>query len=72
MDNSLKTSEAKAESTMTVNLAGGVEVLKFCNNGDIYLRGKLIENDKQVVDGFREFLALGKREEVNIKNIENE
>lgn len=32
------------------------EILRFDNNGDIFIHGNLIENDKQVVDGFREFL----------------
>lgn len=32
------------------------EILRFESNGDIYIHGKLIENDMQVVYGFREFL----------------
>lgn len=32
------------------------EILRFENDGSIYVHGKLIENDKQVVDGFIEFL----------------
>ena len=32
------------------------EVLKFCENGDIYVKGKLTENDKEVVSALREFL----------------
>jgi len=35
---------------------GVTEVLKFCENGDIYVKGKLVENDKEVVEGIREFL----------------
>lgn len=34
----------------------GIEILRFENDGDIFIHNKLIENDKQVVDGFREFL----------------
>ena len=34
------------------------EMLKLCANGDILVKGKLIENDKEVVDAFREFLKL--------------
>jgi len=30
--------------------------LEFRNNGDILVHGKLIENDKQIVEGLREFL----------------
>lgn len=32
------------------------EILKLCENGDIFVKGKLIENDKEVVDALREFL----------------
>jgi hypothetical protein len=32
------------------------EIIKLCNNGDIFVKGKLIENDKEVVDALREFL----------------
>jgi hypothetical protein len=32
------------------------EILKLCSNGDIFVKGKLIENDKEVVDAMREFL----------------
>ena len=32
------------------------ELLKLCENGDIFVNGKLVENDKEVVDGLREFL----------------
>ena len=31
-------------------------VLKLEENGDIYVRGKLVENDKDVVDALRDFL----------------
>jgi hypothetical protein len=33
------------------------EFIKLCANGDIYVRGKLIENDKELVDGMREWLT---------------
>lgn len=32
------------------------EILKLCGNGDIFVKGKLTENDKEVVDALREFL----------------
>ena len=35
---------------------GTREVLKICQNGDIFVKGKLAENDKEVVDALREFL----------------
>jgi hypothetical protein len=35
---------------------GAREILKLCENGDIFVKGKLAENDKEVVDALREFL----------------
>jgi hypothetical protein len=32
--------------------------ITLCENGDIFIKGKLIENDKEVVEGMREFLKL--------------
>jgi hypothetical protein len=32
------------------------EILKLCENGDIFVKGQLAENDKEVVDALREFL----------------
>ena len=34
----------------------GKELIRFEKNGDIFVKGKLAENDKEVVDGFRRFL----------------
>ena len=34
------------------------EILKFSINGDIFVKGKLIENDKEIVAALREFLGL--------------
>jgi hypothetical protein len=31
--------------------------IKLCENGDIFVKGKLIENDIEVVDAMREFLT---------------
>lgn len=33
-----------------------VEILSIHQNGDFFYRGKLIENDTQITDAFREFL----------------
>jgi hypothetical protein len=33
-----------------------MEILRFAPNGDIYVKGKLVDNDKAVVNGFREWL----------------
>jgi hypothetical protein len=32
------------------------EILKLCENGDIFVKGKLAENDKEIVDALREFI----------------
>lgn len=37
----------------------GNEVLRLCENGDIYINGKLTANDREVVDGMRLFLHSG-------------
>jgi hypothetical protein len=34
------------------------EILKLCENGDIFVKGRLAENDKEVVDAFKEFLKV--------------
>jgi len=38
------------------------EILKLEVNGDILVKGKLIENDKQVVDALREFIKGNKND----------
>lgn len=35
------------------------EVLKLAANGDIFVKGKLIENDKEVVEALRYFIIHG-------------
>ena len=44
--------------TPTVTFKGkdDLEILRLEPNGDIYVKGKLAENDKQVTDGLRHFL----------------
>lgn len=36
------------------------EVLKFVENGDIYIKGNLVDNDKEVVSMLKEFLSSAK------------
>ncbi|AZV43596.1 hypothetical protein BAOM_2987 [Peribacillus asahii] len=33
-----------------------IEILRLEPNGDIFIRGRLVENDKQITDGLRQFL----------------
>ncbi|MCR6855646.1 hypothetical protein P5G86_18725 [Paenibacillus jamilae] len=39
---------------------GEQEIVSLKSNGDIYVKGRLIENDKEVVVGMREFLRLSR------------
>lgn len=34
-----------------------IEIIKICENGDIFVKGKLVENDKDVTNALREFLT---------------
>lgn len=50
-------------STITFHSDVKGEVLKFDPNGDIFVKGKLIENDKEIIEALREFLKLGNSKE---------
>ncbi|MED2753819.1 hypothetical protein P4278_32450 [Bacillus thuringiensis] len=41
-------------------MVGGQKIISLKSNGDIYVKGKLVENDKEVVDGMRELLMLSR------------
>jgi hypothetical protein len=43
-------------STITFNASATEPILELKGNGDIFVKGKLIENDKEVVGALREFL----------------
>lgn len=50
---------ARDTSHNSINfMVGGQEIISLKSTGDIYVKGKLIENDKEVVDGMRELLKL--------------
>lgn len=49
--------ELESNTITFTHLGVEVPILKLCPNGDIFVKGKLIENDKEVVDGLREFLT---------------
>jgi hypothetical protein len=38
------------------------EVIKVCNNGDIFIKGRLVTNDMEVVDGIKEFFFMARAE----------
>jgi hypothetical protein len=44
-------------NTITFHTGDGTEpIIKLCQNGDIFIKGKLVENDLEVVEGMRKFL----------------
>jgi hypothetical protein len=50
----------------TINFYSEVQetpILKLCANGDIFVKGKLIENDKELVDALREFITKQQKNE---------
>ena len=51
----LKDSDLES-STITFNTSEMAEIIKLHENGDIFIKGKMIENDKEVVNAMREFL----------------
>lgn len=56
-ETNLMTSQLISEQNVVFLKNNGTkELLRFCENGDIFVNGKLVENDKEVVDGLREFL----------------
>ncbi|MCQ6285858.1 hypothetical protein [Bacillus cereus] len=40
---------------------GEKEMVSLKSNGDIFVKGKLVETDKEVVDGMRELLMLSRK-----------
>ncbi|CAH0186515.1 hypothetical protein [Peribacillus simplex] len=43
----------------TIHFKGSdnIEILRLEPDGDIYIHGNLVENDKQITDGLRKFLS---------------
>lgn len=48
--------DLNSESTLLVVKGEKGEILRFERNGDVFYKGELVENAKDVVDGFRQFL----------------
>jgi len=49
--------EPQKHSIMTLYGTDTQEILRFEPNGDIFIHGKLSANDREITDGFREFLG---------------
>ena len=56
-DKNMSFEHKMSEDIFTI-INDGKELLKFERNGDIYVKGKLIENDKEVVNTFREYFNI--------------
>lgn len=55
--------EIKKEELETNTISFNIKeepIIKLCPNGDIFVKGKLVENDIEVVEGMREFIAKSK------------
>jgi len=70
----LKPSELESNTiNFFTNMSAPEATLKLCANGDIYVKGKLVENDIEVVEGLREFLdQVNKKSEESWEDIHEE
>jgi len=41
------------------------EMIKLCGNGDIFVKGKLIERDEELVQGMKDFLTQNNKSKEN-------
>lgn len=55
VDNSARVTLTPQETNITFTV-GGKDMLVLKENGDIFVKGRLVENDKEVVEGFKEWL----------------
>lgn len=53
---------APSEDTITFQVGSYKEFLELCPNGDIILKGKILENDLEIVEGLREMVTCYKSE----------
>lgn len=57
MENEVKEQDL-AENAIIFNVTGlDIPVLELRQNGDIIVKGKLVENDVEVVEALREFIS---------------
>lgn len=55
------TGVAVLDSSYSLNIRKNEELLRLEPSGDIYLKGRLLVNDIEIVEGFRAFLNLPKQ-----------
>ena len=63
----ITSTDSTVDKNTIVFHVGGEEALKFCPEGEVFIWGRLAENDKEIVDGMRQFLQqsfLGQYEDV--------
>ena len=48
---------AKTSPSDITFIIEGSNIMKLCQNGDIFIKGHLVKNDLEVVEGMREFLV---------------
>ena len=60
-DVSLKIGGEEGRGDISFSTFSVKEILLLCDNGNIFVRGKLCTNDIEVVEAMREFLSLAKK-----------
>lgn len=55
-DMTIKQSDLESNTISFITADETEPIIKLCQNGDIFVKGKLVENDLEVVEGMREFL----------------
>ena len=52
----LKPSDLESNTISFITADETEPIIKLCQNRDIFIKGKLVENDLEVVEGMRKFL----------------
>ena len=63
MSNEIKTLSLQSDvEPNTISFTAGefieIPIVKICGDGDIFVKGQLVENDLELVNGLREFLNI--------------
>lgn len=59
MDNQQEADEDTLVGDITMHV-GGKEQLKLCGNGDIYVRGELCDNNKEIIQAAHDFFLVAR------------
>lgn len=52
-----KLTRSKDAGDITFFVADGTEMIRLAANGDIYVKGRLVERDEEVIAGFKNWLS---------------